>query len=221
MCGRAWQTITEADFRRFFQVELPEGFAPRYNLAPTQDLLLVIQDGEGRRARLARWGLKASTTQPARLSTFNARADTVPTSPLFGPAFRTRRALIPLSGVYEWTGGKGKRKPVGITRTDGRPVVCAGLWEEVEGQVSCTILTTEPAGVFAEVHDRQPLLLPQDRWGAWLDPMTSVDDAKKLLAPNDLHRALHAYGVDPAVGNVRNDFVELSRPFMPLSAIPG
>ena len=221
MCGRAWQTITEADFKRLFQVEPPEAFVPRYNHAPTQDLLLVMQDDEGRHARLARWGLRTSTTQLASLSTFNARVETAPTSPMYRDAFRSRRALIPLSGVYEWTGGKGKRKPVGITRRDGRPVVCAGLWQEVEGQVSCTILTTEPAGVFAEVHDRQPLLLPQDRWGAWLDPMTSVEDVAELLAPNDLHRAFRAYAVDPAVGNFRNDFVELSRPFLPLSAIPG
>jgi putative SOS response-associated peptidase YedK len=221
MCGRAWQTITAADFRRLFQVELPEAFVPRYNLAPTQGLLLVLQDDQGRHARLASWGLRTSAEQPSKLSTFNARAATAPTSPLFGPAFRTRRALIPLSGVYEWTGGKGKRKPVGITRKDGRPVVCAGLWEELEGQTSCTILTTEPTGVFAEVHDRQPLLLPQDRWDAWLDPRTSFEDAKGLMSPNDLHRALHAYAVDPAVGNVRNDSALLSEPFMPFSTIPG
>ena len=221
MCGRAWQSITEADFRRLFQVDLPEAFVPRFNLAPTQEILLVLQDEDGKRAHLARWGLRASVTQPTSLSTFNARAATAPTSPLFGAAFRSRRALIPLSGVYEWTGGKGKRRPLGITRKDGRPVVCAGLWQELEGERSCTILTTEPTGVFAEIHDRQPLLLPQDRWDAWLDPQTSFEDAKKLMAPNDLHRALHAYAVDPAVGNVRNDNAFLSKPFMPLSTIPG
>ena len=128
MCGRAWQSITKADFKRLFQVELPEAFVPRHNLAPTQDLLIVLQGDDGKRARLARWGLKTSTTQPASLSTFNARSETASTSPLYLDAFRSRRALIPLSGMYEWIGGKGKRKPVGITRKDGRPVVCAGLW---------------------------------------------------------------------------------------------
>ena len=134
MCGRAWQSITAADFRRLFQVDLPEAFVPRYNLAPTQEILLVLQDEEGKRAHLARWSLRASVTQPTSLSTFNARAATAPTSPLFGAAFRSRRALIPLSGIYEWTGGKGKRRPLGITRKDGRPVVCAGLWQELEGE---------------------------------------------------------------------------------------
>ena len=78
--------------------------------------------------------------------------------------------MIPIQGAYEWTGEKGKRSPLAITRTDSRPMVCAGLWNELDGQVSCTILTTDPTGVFAEVHDRMPLLLPQDRWAAWLDP---------------------------------------------------
>ena len=171
--------------------------------------------------RLARWGLKTSATQSASLTTFNARAETAPASPMYRDTFRSRRALIPLSGIYEWTGGKGHRKPFGITRKDGRPVVCAGLWQELEGQMSCTILTTSPVGIFAEVHDRQPLLLPQDRWETWLDPHTSLEDARNLMGASDLHRAMHAFAVDPAVGNVRNDSAFLCKPFMPFSAIPG
>ena len=221
MCGRAWQSITKADFKRLFQTELPEAFAPRHNLAPTQELLIVLKDEQGKRACLAHWGLKTSATQPTTLSTFNARSETASTSPLYGNAFRSRRALIPRSGIYEWIGGKGKRKPVGITRKDGRPVVCAGLWQEVEGQLTCTMLTTAPLGVFAEVHDRQPLLLPQDRWDAWLDPVTSEEDARNLMGASDLHRAMKVYAVDPAVGNVRNDSALLCEPFMPFSAITG
>ena len=211
MCGRVWQSITGADMRRLFSVDLPAGFAPRYNLAPTQELLLVCEDG-GRQARLARWGLIASADQPKSLSTFNARLETVQRSPVFREAYRTRRALIPIQGTYEWTGEQGKRSPLAITRTDGRPMVCAGLWAELDGQVSCTILTTAPVGVFARVHDRMPLLLPQDRWAAWLDPETSPAELARLTAPHDLHRALHAYLVDPAVGNVRNDRAEFTRP---------
>ncbi len=86
-----------------------------------------MQDEHGKHARLAHWGLRTSLTQPASLSTFNAWVETAPTSSMYRNAFRSRRALIPLSGIYEWTGTKGKRQSVGITRTDGRPVVCAGL----------------------------------------------------------------------------------------------
>ncbi len=182
MCGRVWQSITGADMRRLFSVDLPAGFRPRYNLAPTQDLLLVCEDG-GRQARLARWGLIASLDQTKGLSTFNARLETAQHSPVFREAYRTRRAVIPIQGAYEWTGEKGKRSPLAITRTDSRPMVCAGLWNELDGQVSCTILTTDPTGVFAEVHDRMPLLLPQDRWAAWLDPGTSPTELARLTRP--------------------------------------
>ena len=184
---------------------------PRYNLAPTQELLLICEDG-GRQARLARWGLIASADQPKSLSTFNARLETATHSPVFREAYCTRRALIPIQGAYEWTGEKGKRAPLAITRTDGKPMVYAGLWNELDGQVSCTILTTAPVGVFAQVHDRMPLLLPLVRWAAWLDPETSPAELARLTASHDLHRALHGYPVDPAVGNVRNDRAEFTQP---------
>ncbi|WP_407573018.1 SOS response-associated peptidase [Deinococcus altitudinis] len=217
MCGRAWQSITGAEMKRLFGVDLPVGFVPRYNLAPTQELLMVYDD-DGRQARMARWGLIASPDQPKTLSTFNARAETVDRSPVFREAFRTRRALIPISGAYEWIGEKKDRRPLAITRADGKPLVCAGLWNELDGVTSCTILTTAPAGLFTEIHDRMPLLLPQDRWAAWLNPATSLAAVQSLLAPHDLHRALHAYPVDPAVGNVRNDRAEF---ILPLSASLG
>jgi putative SOS response-associated peptidase YedK len=204
MCGRAWQSITGTEMKRLFGVDLPTGFLPRYNVAPTQELLLVRNESS-REVQLARWGLIASADQPKSLSTFNARVETAGRSPVFRDAYRTRRVLIPLGGLYEWTGEKGKRSPLAITRTDGKPLVCAGLWNELDGALSCTILTTAPLGVFAEVHDRMPLLLPQDRWAVWLDPTTSTAQVQALTAPSELHRALHAYPVDPAVGNVRND----------------
>ena len=125
MCGRVWQSITGTEMRRPFAVDLPGGFVPRYNLAPTQELL--IREDSGRQTRLARWGLIASADQPKGLSTFNARAETAQRSPVFREAFRTRRALISIQGTYEWTGEKGKRAPLVITRTDGKPMVCAGL----------------------------------------------------------------------------------------------
>ena len=111
----------------------------------------------------------------------------------------------PFQGAYEWTEEKGQRRPLAVTRTDGRPLVCTGLWNELDGALSCTLLTTAPTGVFAEIHDRMPLLLPQDRWAAWLDPQTPLAQVQALTALNNLYRVLRAYPVDPAVGSVRND----------------
>ena len=103
MCGRVWQTITVAEIRRLFNVVSSPEVPPRYNLAPTQPLLMVIQH-EGRGAVQARWGLLNGADQPKSLSTFNARLETVRGSPVFRAAFQSRRALIPITGLYEWTG---------------------------------------------------------------------------------------------------------------------
>ena len=204
--------MTRAELRRLFDAELPDSFVPKYNLAPTQPLLMVMEQA-GRRAVLACWGLLGHPEQPKSLSTFNARLETVRTSPLFREAFRSRRALIPIDGLYEWTGEKGARRPLAMHRRDSLPLVCAGLWNEQGGVLSCTILTTAPTGVFAAVHDRMPLLLPQDRWAAWLDPVTAAGTVWTLAStPHTLHSAVYVYPVRPAVGNVRNEGIELTFP---------
>ena len=213
MCGWVWQSVTRAELRRLFDAELPDGFVPKYNLAPTQPLLMVVEQ-EGRRAVLARWGFLATAEQPKSLSTFNARLETARTSPLFREAFQSRQALIPIDGLYEWIGEKGARRPLAMRRRDSLPLVCAGLWNEQGGVLSCTVLTTAPTGVFAAVHDRMPLLLPQDRWAAWLDPATAVDTVWTLAStPHTLHSAVYTHPVGPAVGNARNEGIELTLPF--------
>jgi SOS response associated peptidase (SRAP) len=153
MCGRVWQSITRAALKRLFGVDVQVPLLPRYNLAPTQPMLLV-REQDGRQAVQARWGLLANLDQPKSLSTFNARIETVRTSPLFREAFRSRRALIPITGLYEWTGEKNQRRPVALKRRDDKPLVCAGLWTELEGVLSCTVLTTTPLGRLAGPGER-------------------------------------------------------------------
>lgn len=161
--------MTRAELRRLFDVELPDNFVPKYNLTPTQPLLMVVEREE-RWAVLVRWGLLATAELPKSLSTFNARLETARTSPLFRETFRSRRALIPLHGLYEWTGEKGA-PPAGDAKARRTPLVLAGLWNEQGGVLSCTMLTTALTGVFAAVHDRMPLLLHRT---PWLDPATAV-----------------------------------------------
>ena len=142
------------------------------------------------RRGLSAGGLISTVDQPKNLSTFSARVETAPRSPIFREAYRTCRALIPVQGAYKWTGDKKARHPLAITRTDGRPLVCAGLWHELDGVTSCTILTTAPTGVFAQIHNRMPLLLLQDRLAAWFDPAAPLAQVQALTAPNNLFLAL-------------------------------
>ena len=108
------------------------------------------------------------------MTTFNARAETVDTKPVFRDAFKRTRCLIPVSGYYEWqdTGGK---QPWYFTARDGSPLLtAAGLWDEWKDRAtgeqlkSCTMIITEPNDFVAEIHDRMPALLSEKQFAPWL-----------------------------------------------------
>jgi putative SOS response-associated peptidase YedK len=113
--------------------------------------------------------------QELRMATFNARAETVGTKPVFREAFERTRCLIPLSGYYEWQDTPGGKQPWYFTTADGSPIpTAAGLWDEWKNREtgerlkSCTMIITEPNTFVAEVHDRMPVLLTPDQFAPWL-----------------------------------------------------
>ena len=159
-------------------------------------------------------GLGAAWSNDLRRPHFNARAETVHTLPVFRESFKSRRCLIPATGFYEWpkTGPKVVRhfRPKG-----GRLMAYAGLWgarEQEDGSTlrTCAIVTCSVVEPVSEVHDRIPLILPPERWDAWLDPVASETDLLPLLAsPPGL---LEAVAVGPAVNKVANDGSECLTP---------
>lgn len=131
------------------QLEL---FAPRYNIAPTQEIVVVRADPEsGRRtASTMRWGLIPSWSKEGTKGRpmINARAETVAEKPAFRTAYRSRRCLIPADGFYEWqqpAGGRGKKQPYYIHRRDDRPFAFAGLWESWRSGPAATNAKREPS----------------------------------------------------------------------------
>jgi putative SOS response-associated peptidase YedK len=120
-------------------------FEARYNIAPTQEVLVVRQDpADGRRvADMLRWGLipawSASEKGNAGPPMINARSETLASKPMFRSAVRRRRCLIPADGFYEWqqspSGAKGKKQPYFIHRPDDGPFAFAGLWERWQSKV--------------------------------------------------------------------------------------
>jgi putative SOS response-associated peptidase YedK len=142
MCGRFTQHYTWKDVHSFLSLfgdlGTPRNLQPRYNIAPTDFIDVVtsrIRDREivGREIVPIRWGLIPTWWKKPRKdvpATFNARAETVAEKPMFRGAFKYRRCIIPASGFYEWTGGKGARQPHLFTAADGSPVLAfAGLWD--------------------------------------------------------------------------------------------
>ena len=188
MCGRFalftdLKTLIEAFGLSL--AEPPDAFTPRYNIAPTQQVLGICQNADGsRRLKSFRWGLIPHWAKDAAIGNrlINARSETVHEKPSFRQALRYRRCLIPANGFFEWLReGKGKQ-PYFIRRKDQAPLAFAGLWESWKGPEgtieSCTILTTEANALIAQIHDRMPVILPPSEYDRWLD--REVDDPGKL-----------------------------------------
>ena len=197
----------------------PAGIVARYNIAPTQPVATVrLQPGTGRRElTYCHWGLIPSWAKDHSLAArmINARAETAAEKPSFRAAFKRRRCLIPASGFYEWRQGEKGKQPYFIApEDDGAVFALGGLWEtwvspdgsEIE---SCTILTTEPNELMAELHNRMPLILAPEDFAEWLG--TGVEDTPRqlqiiqhLLRPYAADK-MRAYPVSSYVNNPRNE----------------
>lgn len=186
--------------------------APRYNIAPTQEVACVRQAGEGPwEVTMLRWGLIPSWAKDPKIGArmINARSDTVAEKPSFRSAFKRRRCVVVADGWYEWQGTAGAKQPYHLHFDDHRPLGFAGLWESwsqgEETIESCTIITTDASTELATVHDRMPVILPVDDYPTWLDTtFEGTEHLKSLLQPWD-QGELIATAVSKRVNQVRND----------------
>ncbi len=177
MCGRFTLTVSGRVLAELFDVEAVPELDPRYNIAPSQPVLAARADAAGERevARL-RWGLIPSWAHDPSIGNrmINARAEGVASKPSFRSAVRRRRCLIAADGFFEWRKVAGGKQPYLIRFADGRPFAFAGLWERwakgPEPVDSCTIITTRPNPVVAELHDRMPVILARADYAEWLAP---------------------------------------------------
>lgn len=194
---------------------------PRYNIAPTQAVPVIRRDYRGPtlQASLLRWGLIPSwATEPTiGVRTINARSETAATKPSFREPLQKRRCLIPADGFYEWK-REGRRKQPFCFEVDGGAVFAfAGLWDRWRGPdghavETCTILTTTPNELLADVHDRMPVILAPEHHGPWLDPsMQEAAIAVGLLRPFD-SKPMRRYPVSTRVNLVAHDDPECSAP---------
>lgn len=196
MCGRF--TLTEPDREELARAlgVSPDDFDrgqyhPRYNIAPGQQHWIARLEREDRRAVPARWGLVNSWAKDAKnaFRQINARAETLATRPAFRAAFRARRCLVPADGFFEWTGPKGARRPLWFHRPDGRLILFAGLYETWypgpdQPETTFTIVTTAANATMASVHDRMPVILPDDAVDEWLfGARADLAHLQALLAP--------------------------------------
>ena len=175
----------------------------RFNIAPTQEVLSVVQDRHGRRTELLRWGLQPHwAREGAGYTMINARAETLAARPAYRELVTAghHRGLVLADGFYEWLKPEdpaGPGLPVRFALAGGESFCFAALWTHG----SCTIVTTRANELVAPAHDRMPVLLAEpSAWEAWLDPALGAADVAPLLAPLPAE-LMSAAAANPALGN--------------------
>jgi putative SOS response-associated peptidase YedK len=179
MCGRFVVFSDLEQLQEHFPIDQALSvITPNYNVAPTQEILVLIrQEGLNVLEKL-HWGLVPHWSKD--ISTgykmINARSETIATKPSFRDAFKKRRCLILADGFYEWEGQKGNKQPVFITLPNEKPFAFAGLWEtwrdknnQDETYRSCTIITRDASESLKDIHNRMPAILHPDTYDTWLD----------------------------------------------------
>jgi len=213
MCGRYSLFADPLMFMSEFEIDqLPFDWNPRYNIAPGQMIPVIISDGEKRRAGQLRWGLVPSWANDEKIgySMINARAETLTEKPAFRNLIVRKRCIIPADGFYEWKQMVKGKQPMRITMKEGHLFAFAGLydtWLRPNGEKlsTCTIITTKPNELVADIHDRMPAILRREDISLWLNrERFDPDLLQSLLVPYEAE-AMRAYPVSPIVGNAKND----------------
>ena len=214
MCGRFTLTADPSQLRDTFpELAVPDELTPRFNIAPSQPVAVIPNDGKNRLDFFV-WGLIPSWAKDPKIGNrmINARAETIAEKPSFRAAFRRRRCLIPADGFYEWkkVAGQKAKVPMYIRMKSGKPFALAGLWESWHSPdgsniLSCTIITTQPNDLVKDIHNRMPVILPQESHALWLDPGEGVpSQLQELLKPYPASE-MAVHPVSTLVNNPAND----------------
>ena len=221
MCGRFALAIGAYEAQVAFPTFIfPDAMPERYNIAPGQPVLALPNTGE-KRPQMCKWGLIPPWAKDPKMGSrlINARSETLSEKPSFRSAYKRRRCIVPATGFYEWQRQKeGQKVPMYIALQSGQPFGFAGLWEtwfSPDGSEldTCTIITTEPNTLTADIHSRMPVILPPESYSEWLSP-NERNDLQDLLKPFPAE-AMTAHAVSPRVNAPTNDDSDCIKPAMP------
>ena len=219
MCGRFVITSPPQALRQIFGYAEQPNFPPRYNIAPTQPIPVVITENGVRHFRLMQWGLlPAWVKDPRKFALLiNARAETVKEKPAFKNAIKRRRCLIPADGYYEWQTSEQHKRPYFIHRGDGSPIGLAGVaetWIGPNGEELDTVaIVTAPASAdLAALHPRVPVTIPPEHFEFWLDCNAHDVDAVVALLRGPDEGEFVWHEISTRVNRAANDDAQLILP---------
>jgi putative SOS response-associated peptidase YedK len=218
MCGRFALAYVRAFHTRFEVIDQAARVEPRFNIAPTQTVPVVVRESTNKVVGM-RWGLVPFWAKDPKIGNrmINARAESVATKPAFRASLKRRRCLVPATGFYEWRRSGRTKQPYYIQTKDDTMFAFAGIydnWRDPEGGTlqSFTIITTRANTFMSKIHDRMPVILRREHEALWLsDGQLSEDDLGDVLKPYPSGE-MRAHMVSTDVNNPRNDSENLIRP---------
>ena len=229
MCGRYALTASDGELSGLYGAfVVGEESRPSWNVAPSQEVRVVLEHVPSdhpdpvreRQIRSVRWGLVPGWSKERKLGRLiNARAETVTEKPSFRAAAAKRRCVLPADGYYEWQATPDGKQPF-FLHLEGTVLNMAGLyelWRDPEKDSddpgrwlwTASVITTTATDAAGEIHDRSPLVLPDDMLDTWLDPKLTDPGSVRELIASVPPPVLNPYPVSKAVNNVRNNGPEL------------
>ncbi|HLD94313.1 MAG TPA: SOS response-associated peptidase [Anaerolineales bacterium] len=224
MPGRLTLTKDAAELQAAFPwLKVPEELRPRYNIAPTQPIAVVLNDGKNQ-IDFLNWGLIPSFSNKVKMTSFllNARSEGIERKPAFRSPFKRKRCLVLADGYYEWVKipRKKEKVPYWIHMTSQQPFMFAGLWDSwtaLDGSEvkTCCFITCEPNELVAQIHHRMGVILHEEDYPKWLTPEeVTSPELLPLLKPYPPEKMTY-YQVSTVVSNARNDVAECIEPVEP------
>jgi len=211
MCGRFTLFASEAEILREYGVDSLQSYEPSYNIAPGQNGLAIIHDGEKKRAGNLQWGLVPSWAADEKIGykMINARSETAHEKPSFKNLMARKRCLIVADSFYEWKKSDETKHPRRIQLADRELFTFAGLWDKWQkgNQVlfTYTLLTKDSNDFMKEIHHRMPIILPKDREDEWIHPYNQNPRAAYEFLEAIEMEELTAYTVDRYVNKAINN----------------
>jgi putative SOS response-associated peptidase YedK len=220
MCGRLSIAVSKQDLTKYlkenFDIEvIPEEIElPKFNVAPSEDLVSLVSDGVKYRIGLIKWGFKTFEEGNVLI---NARSETVESLKTFKKSFMERRCIILTDGFFEWERSTSVKTPYRFVLKNRKVFGFAGLWtmfidKAGNKQYTATILTTKANNLMASIHDRMPVILDEDKMKIWLDPkIRNSEILKRVLVPYR-EDEMDLYEVSVKVNSPKNKDEDIIKP---------